>query len=155
MWCTFNVVLLQPFPGTRKFYFNGLTVFCVFAYVADSDLKAWTLLQQIYFVANFLSGKEHLHSKSSLVTLQTWVNTAKQVLRDMRYAKTMNSPQWYLWPFVFIFRKHVSIFLAKMPAENKKSHEYLYKGSRLGTFIRAFWNLQFPFFSHLITDHKY
>lgn len=69
--------------------------------------------------------------------------------------KLMNSPQWYLWPFVFIFRKHVSVFLAKMLAENKKSHEYSYKGSRLGMFIRTFSNLWFPFFSHLFTNHKY
>lgn len=76
MWFTFNV-LLQPFPGTVKFYFNGFTVFWVFAYVADSDLEARTLLEQIYFVASFPAGKELLRSKSSLVTLQTWVNTAK------------------------------------------------------------------------------
>lgn len=48
-----------------------------FAYVADSDLEVWTLLPQIYFVVSFPAGKEHVHSKSSLVTIQTWVNTAK------------------------------------------------------------------------------
>ena len=94
-----------------KLYFSGFTVFCVFAYVADSDLEA--LLRQIYFVASFPAGKEHLNSKSSLVTLQTWVNTAKQVLRDTYYTKKHEFTSVVFMTFHIYFQKTCEYFFSQ------------------------------------------
>lgn len=155
LWFSFNVVLPQPFPDTQKFYFNSFAVFCVFAYVADSDVEAQTFLQQTNFVACFLACKDHSCSKSSLVTLQTWVNTANYVLRNMYYTENHEFTSVVFMTFCIYFLKPCEYFLAKMLAENKMSHEYLYEGSRLGVFIRSFSNVWFSFFSHLVANHKY
>lgn len=155
MWFTFNVVLLQPFSGIMKFYFNNFTFipcFCMCGRFRSRGMipcTTYILLLVSQLIKNICLPRvplllfRHgwiLRSKYSeiCITVKPWIHLSG--IYDLLHLFSEN-----MWVF----------FLAKMLEENKKSHEYLYKGSRLGMFIRAFSNLRFSFFSHLVTDHKY